>query len=187
VRLFIAVEIDDVARRVAEETADALRQRIGARLRATWVPPANMHLTVRFIGQVDDDRAATLLDALAPRLGMTPFDVELSGCGVFPPSGAPRAIWIGLVRGLTALSAMHDELARRQARLGFTPESRPFRAHLTLARVKDAPKGSAVIVRDALRAVTPAPVRWRVDRATIFRSHLSPRGPRYEALAHVVL
>jgi 2'-5' RNA ligase len=186
-RLFVAVEIPDAARRVASEAAEALRRAVGARLRASWVSPANMHLTVRFIGQVADERAARVLEALAPPLGMEPFDVELAGPGAFPPSGAPRVMWIGVTRGLAELSAMHDAFDRRLAPLGYAPDSRPFSAHLTVARVKDAPKGSAAIVREALRGLTPSPTRWRVEHATVFRSHLSPRGPSYEALGRVVL
>lgn len=186
-RLFVAVEISDAARRVANEAAEALRRAIGTRLRASWVSPANMHLTVRFIGHVADERAATVLETLAPPLGMEPFDVELDGPGAFPPSGAPRVIWIGVTRGLAGLSAMHDAFDRRLAPLGYAPDARPFSAHLTVARVKDAPKGSGALVREALRGITPAPTRWGVEHATVFRSHLSPRGPRYEALGRVVL
>jgi len=186
-RLFVGVEIDDAARRVAEETSEALRRAVGARLRASWIPPANMHRTVRFIGHVPEERVAAVLAALATPLRMARFDVELGGCGAFPPAGTPRVIWIGLTQGLSSLSAMHDEFDRRLAPLGFEAERRPFSAHLTLARVKDAPRGSAALVRDALRDVSVTHVRWSVERATVFRSHLSPRGARYEALGRVVL
>jgi 2'-5' RNA ligase len=186
-RLFVAVEIDDQARRVAEATAAALCAAIGPALKVRWVPAGNMHLTVRFIGHVDDDRVPALVAALTPPLDIPSFDVELGGCGVFPPSGPPRALWIGVIHGVAALASMRDAFDRRLRPLGFEPEARPSTAHLTLARIKDAPKGAGRAVRDALGHVTPPRTRWHVSRATIFQSHLSPRGPRYEPVAHTGL
>src|SRR5687768_8134358 len=97
-RLFVAVEIDDEARRVAAATADALQTAIGPAFKARWVPPENMHLTVRFVGHVDDDRAPALIDALRRPLDIAPFDLELGACGAFPPSGPLRVLWMGLTR-----------------------------------------------------------------------------------------
>jgi RNA 2',3'-cyclic 3'-phosphodiesterase len=182
-RLFVAVEIDDEARRVAAATAEALRAAIGAGLKVRWVPPENLHLTVRFIGHVEDGRAPAIIEALSSPLDLTPFDIEFGGCGAFPPSGAPRAVWIGLTLGLPGLTSMHDAFNTRLLSFGFEPERRPFRAHLTLARLKDASSGTGRVVREALRHVTPSSARSRVTRATIFQSHLSPTGSRYEPIA----
>ena len=186
-RLFVAVEIGDETRRVAAATADVLRAAIGPAVKARWVPPENMHLTVRFIGHVADGRAPGLIDALTPPLDIPPFGIELGGCGVFPPTGAPRALWIGLARGLPGLASMHAAFNRRLLPFGFEPESRPFSAHLTLARIKNAPSGAGRAVREALRHVTPPTATSHVTRATIFRSHLSPNGPRYEPVAFAEL
>jgi 2'-5' RNA ligase len=182
-RLFVAVEIDDEARRAAAATAEALRAAIGPGLKMRWVPPENLHLTVRFIGHVDDGRAPAILEALTSPLDTTPFDLELGGCGAFPPSGAPRALWIGLTQGMAGLTSMHEAFNTRLLSFGFEPERRPFSAHLTLARIKDAPSGTGRVVREALRRVTPLSARSRVTRATIFQSHLSPKGSRYEPIA----
>lgn len=186
-RLFVAVEITPEARRVAEATADDLRRAIGPALKARWVPAENLHLTVRFIGHVDDARAPAVIEALAVPLDLPAFDVELGGCGVFPPSGAPRVLWIGVTRGLPGLAAMHEVFNARLQPFGFDPEPRAFNAHLTLARVKDAAKGAAAAVREALRGVVPAVTHVHVTRATTFRSHMSPNGPRYEPLGHAEL
>lgn len=185
-RLFVAVELDADAVQVAAETAAGLRRDIDAKIRAAWVGPENMHLTVRFIGHVDDTRAASIVDALTPPLDIPRFDVVLGGCGMFPPSGPPRVIWIGLTQGLPSLAAMHGEFDRRLQPFGFEPENRPFSAHLTIARIKDAPKGARGVLRDALARVDLHSPPSAVTRATIFRSHLSPKGPRYEPLAFAV-
>jgi 2'-5' RNA ligase len=166
---------------------DELQVALSPILTARWVPLQNMHLTVRFIGQVDDDHAPPLIDALTAPVDVAPFDMEFAGCGVFPPSGAPRVLWIGLTRGLSSLATLHEVFNRRLRPFGFEPEARPFNAHLTLARIKDAPGGSGRAVRDALARVTAPPARSQVSRATVFRSHLSPKGPRYEPVAFVPL
>ena len=186
-RLFVAVEIGDETRRVAAATADLLRATIGPAVKARWVPPENMHLTVLFIGHVDEGRASGLIDALTPPLDIPPFEIELGGCGVFPSKGPPRALWIGLADGLPGIASMHEAFNRRLVPFGFEPESRPFRAHLTLARIKNAPSGVGRAVREALRHVPPPTARSCVTRAAIFRSHLSPNGPRYEPVAFAQL
>jgi 2'-5' RNA ligase len=128
---------------------------------------------------------AAVLGALRPSLTIAPFDLELGGAGVFPRSGPPRVVWIGLTAGLASLRAMHDELNARLAPLGYEAERRDFSAHLTLARVKDVPRGAARSIREAVAAVPPLSVRCRVDSATLFQSHLSPNGPSYEALFEI--
>jgi RNA 2',3'-cyclic 3'-phosphodiesterase len=182
-RLFVAVEIDDRARRVAETAALELQDRIGPVLKARWVPPENMHLTVRFIGHVDDSRAPAVIDALAPPLDMPPFEIALGGCGLFPPRGAPRVIWIGLTQGLPSLALMHAAFNHRLRPFGFEPERRPFSAHLTLARLKDAPRRAGRSLAEALDRIAVPATRFQVSRATVFQSHLSSKGPRYEPVA----
>jgi 2'-5' RNA ligase len=146
-----------------------------------------MHVTVRFVGHVDDTRVGAILDALSPALPVAPFDIDVGRCGVFPPGGPPRALWIGLSSGTASLAAMHDECNRRLRPLGYAPGNRPFNAHLTLARVKDAPRGSAAVVREAVRAVVPSAARCRVTHATVFQSVPSPDGSSYRPLLSVEL
>src|SRR5215471_9152045 len=100
-RLFVGVELDGPVLATVQDTASALRQRIGETLRARWLPPANLHVTVRFIGHVADDRVPSILDALSPPLALSPFDLALGECGVFPQHGPPRVLWIGVTNGLS--------------------------------------------------------------------------------------
>lgn len=186
-RLFVAVEIDDRVRRLAGQVQAELQGLLAPVLQARWVPVENMHLTVRFIGQVDDDRAPALIDALTRPLDVAPFDLELGGCGAFPPSGPPRVLWMGLTRGLSSLSLMHEACNQRLRPFGFEPEGRPYSAHLTLARIKDAPKGAGAAAREGLRRVMSYTATCHVTRATIFQSHLSPKGPRYEPVGFAAL
>ena len=183
-RLFVAVQLSDEVLDAAADVAARLRRRLPPAVEARWVPRTNMHLTVRFIGQVVDARVPPLLDVLKPRLSIAPFDVTLGTCGVFPPAGAPRVIWIGLADGFEPLRAMHEEFSRRVEPLGFASEERPFSVHLTLARVKDAPRASRSI-HDSILSTRPRPATARITAATVFESRLSPNGPTYRPLVDV--
>src|SRR5262245_53413520 len=144
-RLFVAVELSSEARLVAERTAAELKRALKKTVTASWVAAENMHLTVRFIGHVPDDRAPALLNALSPPVEVAPFEVGLGGCGRFPPRGQPRVLWIGVTRGLPSLAALHEEFDRRVLPFGYEPEARAFSAHLTLARIKEPGRATTAI------------------------------------------
>jgi 2'-5' RNA ligase len=186
-RVFVGVELGDAARDMAVRVASELKRQLGTRLDARWVPPENMHLTVRFIGDVPDERAPAVLDALGHPLEFKPFVIELGGCGRFPPRGAPRAIWIGLPGGLPSLTALHEEFNRRLAPLEYDPEDRLYTAHLTLARIKDARAAAAREIDTAFARVRTGTVTQRVEAVTVFESRLSPKGSTYHAQLRVPL
>ncbi|MGH9409900.1 MAG: RNA 2',3'-cyclic phosphodiesterase [Vicinamibacterales bacterium] len=185
-RLFVGVGISERMRQAAAEAAERIRRRLVRAIDARWVDPRDMHLTVRFIGHVDDDRVPMLLTRLVAPVQVPPFDIALERCGVFPASGTVRVIWIGLRSGLPSLAEMHHEFNRRLAAAGFKAEDRPYSPHLTLARVKRV-SGRPAAIREKLDGVPVPPAPSRIDRAVIFRSHLSQHGARYEALASVPL
>jgi RNA 2',3'-cyclic 3'-phosphodiesterase len=189
-RLFVAVELPDAVRDAARDTAVALGERLKrsrVRLDARWVDVANMHLTVRFIGHVADDRASLLIGGLRPPVRSDPFEVRLAGCGAFPPRGAPRVFWIGVEGGLEGLRGLHEEFNRRVAPFGYAPEERPFSAHLTLARVKDVARGDGPRARAVVEGFDIDLGGFQAGAVTLFQSRLSPHGARYEALARIPL
>jgi 2'-5' RNA ligase len=189
-RLFVAVEIDEPVRIAAVDAAGRLRARLSRQcvdLDARWVPVDNLHLTLWFIGEVDEVRASAVVSALLPPFPHEAFDVHIGGLGAFPPSGAPRVLWLGVRAGQDALRVLHDETGARLRPLGFAAERRPYSAHLTIARVKETPAGSGPIVRAAL-AGTPADAgRTTVSAVTLFRSRVSSKGSTYEPVARVPL
>ena len=187
-RLFVAVELGEAVREAAASAIDHLRQdRAVRRLGPRWVPADNLHITVRFIGHVPDETAPAVVEAVTLPIEMPHFSLTVAGCGAFPPSGPVRVIWLGLPEGGEGLAAIYDEMNERLRPFGLEPEKRPFSAHLTLARVKDAPRGASADARAALARVEVRPISCPVREATLFRSHLSPKGPRYEALARIPL
>ena len=169
----------------ASAAVRTLQRHIHHDVRVRWVAGENMHVTVRFLGNVDDDRVPGVLTALRPPLPLAAFEIALGECGVFPPSGPPRVIRIGLASGLASLQTLHDEFNRRLAPLALEPEHRAFNAHLTLARISDAPRGSTTAIRQAVEAVRPELVQSCVTSATVFQSRLSPKGASYHALLDV--
>lgn len=190
-RLFLGVELDGDVKAAAAEAAGRLRtslRRVAPSLEARWVEPANLHITLVFLGDVADHRAATVHATLtrAP-LSVRRFDLALAGGGAFPPAGPPRVLWIGVREGREGMGALYEELTGRLAPLGFEPERRPYSAHLTIARVRDAGHAAARDVRQALADLPADCGRCEIGAVTLFRSRLSPRGAAYEPLLRVPL
>ena len=183
-RLFAAIELPESIRAALLSAAADLRSALGD-LDARWVEPEKLHLTVRFIGHVDDDRAAALIDRVRTPVAVRPFEMRFGGWGVFPRSGPPRVIWVGVTEGAPALVRIHEELNARLRPLGYEAEQRPFSAHLTMARVRTGKRGASV--RPLVGAFSVPDLPCHVSHVTLFRSHLSPRGSRYEILATIPL
>ena len=186
-RVFIGIELDAHVRERAAAIAEALRIQLGRRIDARWIPAANLHITLWFIGEVADDRAEALLRTIGPPFAGASFDIHIAGLGAFPASGAPRVIWVGVPSGGEQLVRLHAELAARLRPFG-EPERRGYSAHLTIARVKDIPGGDRDgHVRAAFRASPAVAGQCRVAAVTVFRSRLSPKGATYEPLLRVPL
>jgi 2'-5' RNA ligase len=183
VRLFVAVELSDGMRQAATAAIADLQHRFGRRVVARWLPADSLHVTVRFIGEVSEAIAPDVIRALSAPISLQPFDLRFGACGAFPPAGPPRVFWIGLANGMPSLTTINGEMNQRLERFGFEPETRPYAAHLTIARVKEVSRGPASDVRRILRETSIPDGHCRVDHATIVRSQLSPRGARYESLA----
>jgi RNA 2',3'-cyclic 3'-phosphodiesterase len=190
-RLFVAAEPSDQLRASAASCAEQLRARLGSTKAAAgirWVPVQNLHLTVWFLGEVSDARAAVVVDALRPALQVPAFDLHLAGFGAFPPSGPPRVLWMGVVEGLQELARAHEEVGARLQPWGFPAEGRAYSAHLTIARVKEPPHGAArAALRQALSELPGDAGACRIEELTLFRSRTSPKGAVYERLLRVPL
>jgi 2'-5' RNA ligase len=104
---------------------------------AHWVPPENLHLTLRFVGEVDEREAAMLDEALST-VERAPFELQVAGCGIFAQRRGPEAVWIG-VTSTPPLVDLQAAVERAAVRAGLAPEEKRFRPHITLARLKDAP------------------------------------------------
>jgi 2'-5' RNA ligase len=184
-RLFIAADLDGAARTAVAAAVGRLRERAeqarrGSTRGVAWVEPRNLHLTLHFLGEIDDARWPALRDAVAPPLDGGAPRLALGRWGTFPPRGPSRVIWMGVTSGAEGLAAAHAELGARLRAIGLAPEARPFSAHLTVGRVKTASGLFWPRVCDA--AECPAAGAWTLPACTLFQSHLSPAGPTYRSL-----
>lgn len=187
-RLFVAVEIAPAVAAAAAALIERLRERakrLAPRSRITWVPADRLHVTVRFIGNVDADRADAVGQVLAPPLGQAPFDLTLAGVRSFPPKGPPRVLSSGVTDGREPLVAIEERVSERLARVGIAAEPRPYTPHLTLARVREAGGLRPAALLEATGEATLGTTT--VEAITLFESRLSPTGPTYVALQRTSL
>jgi 2'-5' RNA ligase len=184
VRLFLAVDVDAGAHDALRRVSTAVREvaRAGpAPVAVNWVDPSRMHVTLHFLGEVPERDVPTLTGVLAAPLAYAPFEVALGGVGVFPPSGPPRVIWLGCVRGAEGLADLHRLTGERLVALGHTLEPRPFSPHLTMGRVKDRVPHDFRARVTAVEAQGIGP--WTVSAVTLYQSRLGPSGADYLVVA----
>jgi RNA 2',3'-cyclic 3'-phosphodiesterase len=184
-RLFVALEPTEPVRRRLGAMGLELRRAAGrAADEIRWVPPENVHLTLQFLGAVPEERLADVEGAVRAAAAETrALSLEVRGAGGFPNARRPRVVWAGIAGDVAALGALVADLGRRLAPLGFPPEDRPFSAHLTLGRAREG-RGAPGIAGALASAREADGAPWRATELVLFESHLSPKGPRYEALAH---
>lgn len=179
-RLFVAVPLtDEVRSALAVHLMSATGQRP---LPGRPVPPANWHITMRFLGQTDEVPYERMLGALAEEDLGRAFTMAFGGLGAFPRASRATVLWLAIEDGsdhLGRLAASSEEAARRG---GFAPEDRPFHAHLTLSRIRPHQD-----VRPLIEQVAAFPLSQRVDRLVVYRSHLGRGGATYEALESIPL
>lgn len=180
-RTFIAIELGEPAR-IALTTI--IRDLAAALPRVRFVDPASLHLTLAFLGELDDARLAQAHEAaVAIAAEDAPFQLALGGLGVFGPRRAPRVIWAGVSGDVERLVALQRHLAAALATRGFTPEERPYSPHLTLARLKQPPEADALAQLERLQhalVVDRAPIP--VEALSVMKSELAPSGARYTCL-----
>lgn len=150
-----------------------------------WLPPRGIHLTLRFLGEVGQQRDRQAREAWSrAAAAIAPFRFRLSGIGRFPSGGRPRVLWVGVdeTSGGGSLPELHRGLEQAAREVGFEPERRPFRPHLTVARA--ARSGRPVAPGEA---VFESAIEIEAREVVLFRSDLEPAGARYTALAGFAL
>ncbi len=182
-RLFVAIELDHPVRRALEKAQEQLRRRSDA---VRWVHPSLMHLTVRFLGDVADDRVPAVSEAIvAAARAAEPFAMTVGGCGCFPPRGAVRTVWAGVKEDTGCLAQCAEAVNRELETVGFEREPRPFSAHMTLGRVRDDRSGGKL--RDTVVVQPLDDLDQQVESITLMSSVLSPKGPTYSAVSRAKL
>lgn len=176
-RVFCALELPGPVRAAAAAHAARLREAF-PRVRASWERPEKMHLTLKFVGEVERERVAGLSRAAGQAAAVVePSELSIGGPGTFPPHGPPRVLWLGVEGAAGLLETLHARLEAECAAAGFPREPKPFRPHLTLARVRE-PRDARELA-EAHRATPFGPQTFAVGELLVIRSELGPSGSRY--------
>jgi 2'-5' RNA ligase len=183
-RLFVAINLPASVRDAVYADAGPLRS---VAPRVKWVAPASLHVTLKFLGSQDDAMLPALERALADVASRhAAVDVETRRLGAFPNFRRPRVVWVGMT-GAGALGGIARDVDRSLASLGIPSETRPFRAHLTLGRVKDDMTPSdAQALADVAGAGVP-PRGFAIRTIDLMQSELGPGGSKYSVVAAVPL
>ena len=185
VRAFIAIDVPEQVKASLDATLRELRATLSGRAYG-WVRVEGIHLTLKFLGDVDEDSIPTISDALAPTAsGERPFSLRLRGTGTFPPGRRPNVVWASLDGDLDALAEVQERVEEAMTRLGFEAERRTFQPHLTLGRIRsrlsdaDLRTLTTVLAEVTHEATEP----FTVEAVRLVRSEFRPGGARYTTLA----
>lgn len=168
-RLFLGVPLDDSVRAML---AQHLQQH---HFPGRAVPPANWHLTVRFLGDVDQVAMERLIAEIDQADLGQPFEIALGDLGAFPRPAKASVVWLALDRGRKRLSELNEIAEEAAQAVGMAPEDRPFAPHLTLSRIRPE-----LDVRADLSAYRSAPFQWTVLELVMYESHMGRGGAVYE-------
>jgi 2'-5' RNA ligase len=182
-RLFVSVEVDGLADEIAT-VQDWLADASGLRL----TDPTTAHVTLKFIGEADEDRLPelkTALDRAIADSGVGSFRATLGGLGVFPSFDYISVVWLGVREGGTELARLHEAIEQRTTALGFDPEEHEFTPHVTLARMDHA--GGKDLVQEVVAGRDPTVGTVPVERVSLTESTLTPDGPEYDTVERFAL
>jgi 2'-5' RNA ligase len=188
VRSFIAIELPDELKRELSALIDRLRA--DSPDVARWIDPAGIHLTLKFLGDVPAGRLDSLTAALTKAVaGFGPFRLEVGDLGVFPESRRVRVVWVAVSGETGRLQKLQQAVEGAMEGLGFPVESRAFRPHLTLARVRDRARPEEREAIGQLVAASPFRVATPLEVSTVhlMRSRLAPGGVVYSRSGSVPL
>ncbi|RLG80749.1 MAG: RNA 2',3'-cyclic phosphodiesterase [Thermoprotei archaeon] len=180
-RVFVAIDIPSSEVLSNLSRARDLLVETGADLKP--VATENLHLTIRFIGEVPIKIVNEICRGLS-NLVFKPFKIRVSGIGVFPSIARPRVIWAGVSEGVRELVQIHDEVNAVLAKLGMPPEREKFVPHVTLARVRSS-RNLSRLVKVINSIISMEFGEFVVDRVTLKKSTLTPSGPIYNDVCSV--
>lgn len=184
-RIFVAVEVAAEVRARAQQLIERLKQ---TPARVKWVEPHNLHLTLKFLGDVEMGQIPSVCRTVtAAAAELPPFSIEVAGVGAFPTSQRPRTVWLGVGQGNEEMVILHDYVEQKLAELGFRREGRRFQPHLTIGRVRSSPQGVGELGRALAEHRDFVAGRSDVSELAVFSSELSDDGPTYEALSYAPL
>ena len=182
-RAFVAIELPLVTQDAIQKQTARLQQPLGDKY-IRWVAPANLHVTLKFLGDVTATHMDFIKQALTRLTATHPeFDLQIGGLGSFPNSKQPRVLWVGL-HAPAALAALQSDVEASMVKLGYEKEERAFSAHLTIGRVKQNPSSAELQqIRTTLETTQLGNIHpTRVDSIHLYQSELKSTGSIYTKL-----
>jgi 2'-5' RNA ligase len=188
VRCFIAIELPDGVKRGLRELQAQLKAESSAPVK--WVEPENIHLTLKFLGNVAAGRIDGIAQAMKEAVrGTPPFSLEVKELGVFPNPRRVQIVWVGVSGETEKLATLQKRIESGLAKLGFAPENRRFTPHLTLARLRDraTPQEREKLGQLIAETEFAAAQSFSVDSVKLIKSQLTREGPIYSQLSSAEL
>lgn len=184
IRAFIGFELPEKIISYINKIQEDIK---GYRFKVRWVRPGNIHLTLKFLGDIDRSDTEKVGKAIAESAKETvPVSLAVKGIGVFPDIKRPRVVWCGIAGNMDSLTRLHKTLDENLALIGFQKEKRPFKGHLTLGRVKEKINSKRLL--DAIKAIGGLESEpFIADQIILFKSELKPAGAVYTKLKTVSL
>lgn len=177
IRCFLGIALPQAYQENLEAISTLWRERLRSRM--SWTRKGNWHITLSFLGEISDEVLDEVQGRL-DRLSSPCFDLQAGGAGFFPPNKPPRVAWVGVKTGAKALQSLARDIEQILLPLGFAPSKRPFQAHLTLARIKQAKNDDwQAFLKDLQSRQWPL---FRAEACVLWQSRLTSQGPVYSPI-----
>jgi len=184
-RTFIAIEL---ASSVRSRASELIKQLQATNVKASWVKPTQMHLTLKFLGDIPDHEIPEICNLVEQAVCDLPaFDVVFRGCGAFPSIENPRSVWIGVEEGAEEVAIVHEAIDIALKQLRFPRETRRFRPHLTLGRIRQSGSATAELARVIAENADFDADFSVVDEVVTFASFQDKSGPTHDAMGRAEL
>lgn len=180
-RLFIGIPVPDDYHRQIDSLANHLAGQLRSKIK--WTAPGNSHITLQFLGDIPVENVPALRQALG-EIVFPAFRMQAGGCGRFPERGKPRVLWTGFAEGNAPCAELAAAVADALEPLGFEKDTRPFKCHLTLGRVKRAAKDDW---EGILASAKGDWAEFTVDAFILWESELKPSGAVYSVVEEFML
>ena len=187
IRSFIAIELPDELKRALGQLESRLKTAQFSSIK--WVNPGSIHLTLKFLGTIDTDQIEAITRVMAESTrGVPPFCLAIKDLGVFPNLKRVQVVWVGITGEIAKIAQLQQNLESNLGRLGFTPESRPFTPHLTLARLRNqASPEERQILGQLIASTSFQAGTIKVASISLMKSQLTREGAVYSRLRSVEL
>lgn len=180
-RLFVGIKVSDLVQKSVDDFKKRVSRFSEMEKKARWTQSENLHFTLKFFGEIEEDRLENLQISLLESVrNQTRFSLEVKGLGFFPSFHHARILWLGVTDGSDQLEKLAESLEKSSTFAGFKPADKPFSSHLTIARFPLPP--STNLLRELKGTDSLLFGRMSVDRIHLIQTVLNPSGPIYTHL-----